>query len=313
MKCEINSSEKLLPNEIDLFIFSNGFDERWKKIWNKLSGNNVKEVFLIDRFSSDSISSVDYNGIDTNKLTFIDISDNNQITQWNNIFSKVTGKIQSMDGARIVIDITCIPQLILYSIICQLHLLNLSKNITFTYSGASKYNIESISSSDSSMNKITTILGYSGISKPSCRKQHLVLLVGFDSDLAKTLIRDLEPTSISLGLGNSAFQSSFYEINSQFLQQVQDYASTKMDANKITTFEFSCSDYQSAKDSISKEIQEHSDKNIIMCSMNTKISSIAAAKSALENDYVKMCHIEPIFRSISDYSEESDQISVFSL
>ncbi|CAH1601441.1 conserved hypothetical protein [Vibrio jasicida] len=313
MKHQINSSDNLLPSEVDLFICSNGFEERWKKILLTTHCKYAKEIYLIERFNSSSHSDVNYQGVDIENITIVDVLDSDQVTQWNNIFTKITSKIQSMNEAKVVIDITCIPQLTLYAIICQLHLLNLNKNITFTYSGASKYNIESISSSDSSINRLSTVLGYPGVSTPSCNKQHLILLVGFDFDLAKTLIRDLEPTSISLGLGNSAFQGEFHEINSKYLKKIKNFASTQVAEGKITTFEFSCSDYQDAKESISKEIIKHNDKNIVMCSMNTKVSSIASAKSALENDSVKMCHIEPIFRSISDYSKDSDMISIFSL
>lgn len=313
MTFKLEHTDVKLPKNIDLFICANGFDERWKKIFQTTNCRNAKSIFIINRFGCQDRFQVNNEGIDLERVKLVNIIDENQVTQWNNVFSNIVGIIQSTKKTTVVIDITCIPPLVLYTLICQIHLLCMSIDITFTYSGASNYNINSFSSSDSNFNKITTVLGYPGISKPSCNKQHLILLVGFDFELAKTMIRDLEPTSISLGLGISAFTGRFHELNKEYLTKIEDYALTFLPKDKVTMFEFSCSNYDSAKDSISKEIVSHNEKDIVMCAMNTKISMVASAKCALENDTVKLCHIEPIFRSISDYSECSNVISNFKL
>ncbi|ELV8766804.1 hypothetical protein [Vibrio vulnificus] len=313
MKKNINISTDLFPKNIGLFIFSNGFEERWKKVLMNIESSNVNDFILIDRFGSLSSELVNYEGIDKDSLYLVDVLNENQVEQWNDVYNNVVSRIQSLKDSKAVIDITCIPQLILYSIICQLHMLELNDKVLFAYTGASEYSIDSISSSDSSYNKISTVLGYPGISKPSCNEQHLILMVGFDFDLAKTLIRDLEPTSLSLGVGTSAYQGGFEDINTDYLNQIKSFASTQISMDKISTFEFSCSDYKDAKESISQEIEVHNNKNVVLCSMNTKVSSIAAAMASLENETVKVCHIEPMFRNISDYSKCSDVVSTFCL
>ncbi|MDF9401306.1 hypothetical protein [Vibrio sp. 1180_3] len=312
MKKDINNSTDLFPKNIELFICSNGFEERWKRVLIKLQDSDIKEVILIDRFGKLTDELIRYDEIDTRKMYMVDILCEEQVEQWNGIYNNIVSKIQSLKTSKAVIDITCIPQLALYSIICQIHMLGLNEKVIFAYTGASEYNIDSISSSDSSYNRISTALGYPGKSNPSCNEQHLILLVGFDFELAKTLIRDLEPTSLSLGIGTSAYQGNFEDINAEYLDQIKSFASKLISADKISTFEFSCSDYFDAKKSISQEIELHSDKNVTLCSMNTKVSSIAAAMTSLENETVKICHIEPMFRNISDYSKCSDTVSIFS-
>ncbi|MFB1074853.1 hypothetical protein [Vibrio diabolicus] len=312
MKKDINISTDLFPKNIGLFICSNGFEERWKKVLVELQDIDIKEIILIDRFGNLAGEIVSYDGIDKEKVYIVDILRESQVEQWNYIYDTIVSKIQSLEASKAIIDITCIPQLALYSIVCQLHMLGLNEKVVFAYTGASEYNIDSISSSDSSYNKISTALGYPGKSNPSCNEQHLILLVGFDFELAKTLIRDLEPTSLSLGIGTAAYQGRFEDINAEYLNQIKSFASKLISMDKISTFEFSCSDYSDAKKSISQEIKLHSNKNLVLCSMNTKVSSIAAAMTSLESETVKICHIEPMFRNISDYSKCSDTVSLFS-
>ncbi|EJL6930090.1 hypothetical protein ACOCGD_002141 [Vibrio cholerae] len=312
MKEDINISTDLFPKHIGLFICSNGFEDRWKRVLVNLQDSDINEIVLIDRFGELACDLVSYDGVDKGKLHVIDVLCENQVEQWNGIYDHIVSKIQSLETSKVVIDITCIPQLALYSIVCQLKMLELSEKVTFVYSGASEYNIESFSSSDGSYNKISTVLGYPGRSNPSCNEQHLVLMVGFDFELAKTLIRDLEPTSLSLGIGTSPYKEDFENINTRYLNKIRDYASTQISEDKISTFDFSCSNYSDARDSILREFELHKNKNMVLCAMNTKVSSVAAAIAALEREEIKICHIEPMFRSISDYSKCSDIVSVFS-
>ena len=313
MKINIQKINEYLPEEIDIFVCSSNHSERWYQVLSKTKCKNAKRVIILNKSkdNENKITKFLNEKIDLyNNFSVSIIFDEQPIKQWNLIYKKITSHILSSNG-YCIIDLTEIPKDVIYSLILQVHHLDLKSRVFFIYASASSYEVSSYTSNEDSINKLSSVLGYSENVKISNNKSHLILLVGFDVNLALALINDLEPFSISLGVGTDAFTDDFYIKNQAFRENILSHLKSTSSCEKISTFEFSCSDFLKAKNSILHEAQGH--ENVILCALNTKISAAAAAVSALDNDNIRLCHIEPAYKDKIENSQPSDILSIFKI
>lgn len=308
MKINIIEMNEYLPNEIDYFICVFGNSERWGNIL--LNTNCVKSNNLIIINDFDNIyksrTLPDLIKDLSDKVEMVDVYDDNPVKQWNNLYHKVVHFIRISEGCCVV-DITNFSKDLIYNIIYQIKYLSISHKVKFVYSAADRYSVSVDLVSDY---RISSVLGYSGNNKISSNKSHLMILVGFDFNLAINLINELEPSSISLGVGIDAFNSDFYQQNIKIRDEIISYLTLNYTSTKISIFDFSSSDCNKAKKLITNESIKY--ENVILCALNTKISTVAAALAAMEHN-IRICHIDPIFSEEINYSTSSDIVSLFEI
>lgn len=316
MKHEIKNIDKELPKEIELFICCNGKTSRWNKILLNSKCIKSKKIYVINNSNVNSEEVALGSCIEMinagQEIKIINIFDENPIKQWELLYYKITHVIKHIDG-NCVVDITEFPKDLIYSTVLQLKYLDLSHKVTFIYSSADSYSISIDSLNDTNVNELQSVLGYSGDFTASNSKSHLIILVGFDSNLAIKLIKELEPSSISLGVGIDAYKQEFYVKNLNVKEKIESYIKLNSFCDKVSTFNFSCSDCNSAKNDILEEAKKYEDKNIMLCALNTKVASVSAALAVIENNSIRLCHVEPIFKEYINYSTSSETVSIFNI
>ncbi len=197
-------------------------------------------------------------------------------------------------------------------------LTELKKNkckFTFVYTGATNYGIDQENLKDKWLSKgihnIRSVLGYPGELLPS-RKDHLIVLVGYEHERASRLIEDYEPNKISLGFGRSKsiVDSQLQEAQSHFNKLAKEI-SAKYGSD--CDFEFSCNDPSDARDEILKCIETTPDHNHIIAPMNTKISTIGCALATIEDPTIQLCYAQPTHYNYKHYASPGDTCYLINL
>jgi len=152
--------------------------------------------------------------------------------------------------------------------------------------------------------EIRTVIGYPGFSDPT-KKNHLIILFGFESERTKKIIDEYEFEYVSLGFANikESIQVNHQKINcDRHTALVKEYKSDQ--------FEFSLIDSNHVKQQLLDYInlQKFADMNTVIAPMNNKISTIGAGLAAIENPNIQITYAKPNIYNISGYSEPNDDI-----
>ena len=209
-------------------------------------------------------------------------------------------------GEKIVFDITTFTHESLLIIInCMKSVSDdLIRNCVFLYSSAQDYSSKSNEIDKKWLSKglksIRTILGYPGYLKPM-KKNHLIVLVGFEYIRALGLIEAFEPSYLSLGCGSKAasIDIKHREANKRFHSLTK---SLQVTSPEVKSFEFECNDPDSTRNALKRIFNANPDMNYIIAPMNTKLSTIGCALFAWENDNVQLIYAQPEEYNYDDYS-----------
>ncbi|WP_027670516.1 hypothetical protein [Rheinheimera baltica] len=310
----MNIDIKFLDNQIGktnmLFVGSVGLDQRWHQAISAISENRIDYVFMLESGDiSDPEKLTDLENRYNERFSKLPIASLDAFTLWKRIVEQLVPLINQY-SERTLIDISAINHESLLILNAILHEYCLSEKVQFIYVGAATYsNVIS-----QGVKSIRSVLSYPGTFLPSKPLHHLVILVGFEFDRAKELIQELEPTSISLGIGTEAYGEVLFAENQRVSEKLQSFIESIGGAyrNNVNTFTFSCSDVLSAKNSILQEVSKYSNSNITLSPMNTKISTLAAGAAAIENDLIKLCYVEPLETSTVNVAKSGDQVTLFS-
>ena len=302
----------VVPNACDLLICSASYETRCLSIPLKLAPESVRSVIVLKN------SDVAGNG-NIHAQTIVDhFGENASIVETTKQEAIRTADllaqaIQSHLGngkANIHIDITAMTHetlLILFRLLAHLSPDN-HKNAVYLYNPAEEYD-PGTPYEDKWLSKgvgnVRSILGFSGKLLPS-RKNHLLVLVGFEVNRASGLIDVFEPSSLSLGYGDqSSFTKNHRTVNEQ------KYRRLRARYPRATKFEFSPRDAFSVRDLVVAEAHKHNQMNLIVAPMNTKISTLGCALAALEMPEIQLCYASAITYNFNNYSETSNNCVVF--
>ena len=312
-------SSTLSDAPIDMFICSASFEDRCKSITDSLGGLQIERSIvaynqnfqtlvqknltylsekLIDRTTPDRFFKV---ALDTSK----------PIWTADHIAREVEAAVQA--GAhRFVIDATTFTReslLILVRFLKQS--LKASDSVQFLYAPAKEYSIGAEYEDkwlSKGIREVRSVLGYPGDFLPS-RRTHLIILVGFEDERAISLIRECEPALISLGLGDNA------EAGTGPHQSTNEhrFARLKSSLDSASDFVFKGYDAEATRKILTKRVSAAPDLNTIIAPMNTKISTLAAAALALENESIQICYAQASIYNYSRYSSPDDNFYLFRL
>jgi hypothetical protein len=310
----IDSFQQFLEsNRFGIFICSSSFEDRCKKI-PMLVGNHSKQT-LICHYKDNYVSANNHFAellcyfknpkqifLDRkNPLVNIDLISN----ELKSIFSKKNR------NKKILVDITTLTREMIFILIYYFkNVPPVNKfNVTFVYNPAEKYAIDTKDYSEKWLSRgvrdIRSVLGYSGLFLPD-KKLALILLVGFEHERAKKIIDNFEPSKVFIGHASveGAISKELQAINKKVFEDLKNMLSIEM-----TQFEFSCKTPNETKDKVDDIIGSiKSEYNIVIASLNNKISTIGVAFSAMENPEVQVCYPTVNQYNIENYSTSKDEI-----
>ena len=208
----------------------------------------------------------------------LDIDD--PITSADSIRDKLSDSLDFTVSSNILFDITCFTRESLLMILAYLRTCNLRQSkLVFLYSHANKYKTPL----SKGIKEVRSVLGFSGMLRPA-RKNHLIILAGYEDSRAISIVMDFEPQFVSIGIGSPEQPPAHY---SKAKEAFESLVRRIPNANQ---FEFDAYNPISTARIIEKEAKRYENSNIIVAPMNTKISAIGAALFALKCPYVQICY-----------------------
>jgi hypothetical protein len=221
-------------------------------------------------------------------------------------------EVFSGSSKSLLVDITTFTH---EGLLILIKLLSLKKRemdtVRLVYVGAEEYSI-GLDDEDKWLSKgtreIRSVLGYPGLIFPS-KRLHLIVLVGFETERARSLIDAYEPHLLSLGVGtslNSITQKNF-KANDLFFQRI---ARTYQNCG---IFEIAPNDYQTTLSALRNQANKNTEYNVVIAPMNTKISTIAAGLLAMENESLQLCYAQAELYNYENYSSASNDCFLIEL
>lgn len=308
-KDEISSS---LKKHYDIFICSSSFDDRCLSIAKSINDVKINEIIIChfeNNYECANSNFEQLKGIFVNQKSNLDtivFKKHDPLRNFDLLHSTFS-TIKFPESPDILIDITSFTRenlliLLRYIQISFASSLNL---VTLCYSPSSHYP----NWLSKGVNQIRSILGYAGDFSP-LKKLLLVVLTGFEYERSQILIDNYEPAKLLLGRATSkhSITEGLAEIN-------EDHYKRLMMRNLFATeFEFSCIDINKTKEiilSIAKRYEE--DYNVIIAPMNNKLSTLAVAFAAMENQNIQICYASTNQYNIEEKHGEADFFYCFEL
>lgn len=221
----------------------------------------------------------------------------------------------------LVIDITALSHELLVVMLGILHSLQVMKRVTLLYVGAAEYSFNTPSDAvwlSRGVRSIRSILGFPGTMLPS-KKLHLVVLAGFEVERAAEVIVRYEPASMSIGLGKreQSVSEAHHDKNKLFFDRLNQFVKEQdADNQEIHHFEFSCVDPLLTKNQLLSHINNLKavgDKNIVICPLNTKLSTVGVVLATIEYPEIQICYAEPDEYNTEGYSTPGTEATIVSL
>jgi hypothetical protein len=318
MKTKLSEINSTLSSDLSLLVCSSSFEMRWYQIAKNISADKLRHIAILQKSMESNVWDCGIKEIEKvhgKKYEIIITEGLAPVELWKKLCNELIPLIKNQELTTLI-DITTLTHEVVIFIVSLINANELSSKVILAYAGASAYFVSENKSDwwlSRGVKEIRSILGFPGLIRPS-KKPHLIILVGFETERAKELIVQYEPSSISLGIGVEPYNQEFLEKNNWFKEQLQIFISSIGNSVKhVSEFEFSCSDYESAKKTILLEASKFEDYNITIAPMNTKVSTVAAASAALENETLKLCYVEPMEYNKEFYSTPGDTLTLIKI
>jgi len=319
MKISLKELRGTLDSPIAVFICMASFESRCQSILQELALAS-SHIVILKNVLAGSIAEEQYVQMIAcagEKGVGISLDLDAPMVTARSLLSVVEKSGAAGDGV-IFVDVTTFTHeqlLILYRI---LSVMPVGRRVVFGYTGADRYSTNTDRTQawlSKGVSQVRSILGFPGNFLPS-RRLHLLLLVGFEHERAKSVIEAFEPGVLTLGLGDQAqsVSSAHYESNKIFFEDVKKFVEKRSSlGGLVRQFSFSCVDPIQASSSILSEVSKLPDYNTVICPMNTKLSTLGAAVAATEHPEIQLCYSRAIEYNESGYSTPSDQVTLFSM
>lgn len=310
-------AEKMKNREFSLLCCAS-FEKRSQCVPQALSVIPIKRVSIFSTEASKSIcnSAEVIKSFFENEVYLIKLRKDDSISISRSIANEINEIINN--GIRdIVIDISTFTHEILLILLMLIYKKRKSfDRITCIYTGAKDYSVGDPTERkwlSKGCKDVRTIIGFPGLilpRKPTC----LIVLVGFEHERAAKMIAEMDPELLVIGKGLPTNEHIISECHKApmlyFHKLVNDMVSNRGD---VRSFEFSCRDINETVKSLRKQIEEAKDFNHIIIPLNTKISTVAVALTALNDPKIQVCYAEPETYNYTNYSEPDDKVTIFDL
>ena len=157
--------------------------------------------------------------------------------------------------------------------------------------------------------EVRSVLGYPGDLKPT-RRNHLVMLAGFEDDRSLQLTTELEPSVLSLGTPDPRTGHAYVHDEKMQTRKARWLAHLGC---VVREFAFDGYGLKDCMESIGKAARAEPSMNVIVAAMNTKISTLAAGAYALTNPEVQVSYLQPDAYNHERYSVAANEVYWFDL
>ncbi len=310
--------DNLFPEGVSLYIGMASFEDRCLSILEALK-QQPKQCLFFKNVAAGSLAEKNLNrmiGMATARNAVIGLDLDSPIAAADAFARAMTENIPASSTGAVFIDITTFTHEQLLILLRVLDRFHPTAKIYMGYTGAGKYStntaIEDIWLSRG-IAQIRTVLGYPGSFAPS-KKLHLTILVGFEHERAAAVIEQFEPARLTLMCGDPSHSVSadHYETNKRFFEELRKFVErTRLTQTEVETLNFSCVDPFSARDTVLRLATQSDDYNVVVCPMNTKISTVGVGLAALRDQRIQIAYARAIEYNEAGYSTPSDMATVF--
>ena len=316
-KIELSKIKEVICSTYDVFICSSSFEERCLSISNNIDVSIFSEIWLIHNIcdeQSNQIHTKMLSSIFGERAKLIEISLSNPLITADRIHEKIVEITNNKSLNSILIDITTFTHESLLILIKLLNLKCPNTKVTCIYANATEYSVGDDNKHkwlSNGIGEIRSVLGYAGNIIPS-QKTHLIMIVGYESERAVSIINAIEPNSLALGYGcsSNATTDKNKEANEYYLHLIEEMTTSY---SNIITFEIPCDDPLKITEELKKQIENEKDKNIIIVPMNNKLSTIGVALLAIENDDIQICYAPALTYNYQNYSTPGTNCYIYEL
>ncbi|MGY5847345.1 hypothetical protein ACW6QP_07975 [Salegentibacter sp. HM20] len=299
----------------DIILCSASFEERSFAFTEEIQDLKFKKAFIFQIIDFDSKIAQNTEKIKDllkcQNTRIVDLKINDPKRSFLNIYHNISEIFQG-EGKNITIDATT------FTHECLLMLLRIVKRfkrtedvVKFYYNGASQYSFNELNNNEKWLTKgvksTRSIIGYPGYSDPS-KKNHLIILFGFEKERSLRLIDEFDYDVISLAYG-SREKSITPEHQTLNEQRHDEILSLHSNAKK---FNISLVDPIFTKNQILDYVQ-NLDENIVIAPMNNKLSTIGAGLAAIENPSIQLYYLQPNVYNTKGYSKKGDCFYVWDM
>jgi hypothetical protein len=319
-KERLDSIRRVLPERLDLFICSASFEQRCVSVAEKVSAR-VERALVIRIQEGKNASEANFRSLKLifkRKLFEIKASRESPTLTANAFSAEIMPEVEKAMSGNVLIDITTFTHEHLLILLGLLRAKSLLTKITMVYTSASEYSFNTNEENvwlSRGVRQARSVLGYPGQFAPS-KRLHLMILAGFESERAQTLIELMEPARLSLGIGsiNNSISPAHHSRNEHFFSRLKNFVEHKKTMNtEVDTFEFSCVDPLAARDAILAQTEKYREFNTVISPMNTKVSTVGAGLAALDCERIQVVYALPAEYNESGYSTPGDSVTLFDL
>lgn len=305
----------LLDRQIDLLIASASFEERCLSVPAHLDVGRIGAALIArNRAYRDAVDN-NFRALEQRfaaKCNELLLDSDDPVASADEIASVVGAALAKDRPRRILVDITTFTREFLLMLLAYLRgAVSDRDSVDFVYTHAKDYSVDQPMPKkwlSRGIRDVRSVLGFPGRMIPS-RRTHLLVMVGFEDERALELIRECEPSFVSLGLADDREEGTkpHQPIN------VDRFKNVRAILDRVGEFTFSAYDPSATKESLRKQAATLPDCNVVIAPMNTKMSTIGAALFAFENDSVQLCYAPANMYNVAAYSIPDEDVYLFRL
>ncbi len=318
-KSSLDAIGTILPSQIDLFICTASFESRCLSIATRVAARTNQAVIVRN---SEFVASTETNfktlqTFFSNRTHELLISSMSPTVTADAFSSAVISRMREIGAGNVLVDITTFTHEHLLILMALIRSHGLHCKIQLGYTGAAEYSTNTDEESvwlSRGVGQVRSILGYPGGMAPS-KRLHLIILVGFEVERARSLIEILEPSKLSLGIGaeEKSVSPQHYTRNERFRNRLQEFLSRQAQTQTdVDTFTFSCIDPHEARDAVILQAAKFPEFNTVICPMNTKVSTIGVGLAALQEPRLQVVYATVAEYNEAGYSTPGEDVRIFS-
>ncbi|MDP3680037.1 MAG: hypothetical protein Q8R22_04320 [Flavobacterium sp.] len=294
----------------DVFIASASYEERCLSIIKNIE-TEISFGYKIVSLSTPhkELISDNLNIFIEKDFTVVEVDNSDQVGTMMSLLSPIIDILEDNEDASFLVDITTFTRQTLLILLRLLRNILTTKNLVqFVYAPAKEYSI-GLKHCDKWLTRgileVNSVFGYSGVIRPS-RPYHLIILLGFEVERASSLIDAYEPTKISIGYAKKldSLSPEDYELNKEKCKELL------LEYPIAEYFEFSCVHVEECKTEILDQVRKHGKSNVIISPMNNKISTVACALAAFENEEIQLAIAIPATYNHENYSSSGTSFHI---
>ncbi len=304
-KIPLNKLAEFIQSKIDVFICSSSFEERCLSIPKEAGKLEIplKLIFYVTGLESKIEQNAKRLASTLGEQSFEVAIQIDNPAQTLKIMSDALNKAVSDDKQQsFLIDITTFTHEGLLMLLKLIQLKTKKEDsVLLCYNDAEDYSYNEKNPEKKWLTKgvksIRSILGYPGLLDPS-KRNHLVILFGFEGERTRRLIDIFEYDIVSLAFGSkteSISDSHQHQNEERHRKMLKFYPHAK-------ELEISLIDANRTKLQIHQYLDDFSGYNTVIAPMNNKISSIGSGLAAIDRPEIQLCYASANQYNIEGYS-----------